>query len=171
MEKKQITSREYFKTLLFVYYVLIAGQVIFGLALLLLTMTGNFDPEDALLRTVFMYLVPILAIGGIFASIKIFKSKLNVARDADGLTEKMNNYRGVLIVRFALLEGPSFFAIVSFMQTGELLFLAVSGMIVLYFFTLKPTREKAVSDLELTENDSFTINDPDAVVATVAPGK
>ena len=165
------TSKEYFKALQIVYYALIAGQVLFGLLAFYLIQTRLFDGDQKELRDIFIYIVPVFVAGGLFGSGILFKSRLNLAKEKTSLYEKMSDYRSALIVRYALLEGPSFFGIVVFLITGDYLFLGMSGLIIAVFFTLMPTANRAVNDLELSANDTHTINDPNGVISELKPEK
>jgi len=79
----------------------------------------------------------------------MFKKQLDLAVAKSSLNEKLGGYQTALIIRFALLEGPSLFGIVSYLLSGNLLFLAISGLIILYFITIRPTRDKVETDLNL----------------------
>jgi hypothetical protein len=63
-----------------------------------------------------------------------------------------------------LLEGPSFFAIVVYLLTGDYLFLGMSGLIMIVFFTLKPSAERAVNDMELHSEEANAINNPNTLM-------
>ncbi len=165
MDTKPQTSKEYFKALQIVYFALIAGQVLFGLLTFYLIQTGLFDGDQKELRNIFIYIVPVFVVGGLFGSSILFKKGLNSAKEKTSLYEKMSDYRSTLIVRYALLEGPSFFGIVVFLITGDYLFLGMSGLIIAVFFTLMPTVNRAVNDLELSVHDTHTVNDPNGVIA------
>ena len=80
------------------------------------------------------------------------------------LSEKLIDYRSALIVRYALLEGPSFFAIVVYMFTGELMFLGMAVLIILIFLFISPSVEKAGNDLELGQKEKQMLADPNSVV-------
>lgn len=156
----QQTVKSYFLAIRILYYALIAGQLVFALLTFYLIMSGLYDGEQMELRNTFIFIVPVFVVGGLFASNILFKNFLNTARGKKNLYEKLSFYRSALIIRYALLEGPSFFAIVSFLLTGDYLFLGLSGLIILVFFTLNPTVEKAVNDLELHSEESYAINNP-----------
>ena len=158
MNNIQQTVKSYFMALQIVYFALIAGQLIFAFLSFYLIRSGLFDGEQAELRNIFIYIVPVFVVGGLFISHLLFKSFLNNAKGKKSLFDKLTNYRSALIIRFALLEGPSFFAIVVYLLTGDYLFLGMSGLIVLVFFTLKPSVERAINDLELNSEETRRIN-------------
>jgi len=157
MDTTQQTSREYFRALRIIYFAIIAGPTIFGLIAFFLIKSGNFEPEMNSLHKIFVYIVPAFAITGILGSTRIFKSQLSPLRQKKELTGKMEGYRSALIVRYALIEGPAFFAIVVYMLTGIPMYLGIAGLVLLSFLTLKPTAGKAAIDLELNPDEKQII--------------
>jgi hypothetical protein len=159
MDPIKQTSGVYFRSLTVVFYGLIFGQVLFGLLSFLLMSTNKVVPEGENLKDVFIYIVPASALLGFILSNILFKNRLKLMDENSTLLMKLNCYRGALIVRYALLEGPSIFSIVVYMVTGYVVFLIISALIVIYFLTLMPGKEKAIEDLELSANDIEVIHD------------
>jgi hypothetical protein len=170
MSIKQLTSKEYFKTMQTIYFAFIAVQVFFCVVLLFLYLIGKYDSESKSLRDIFIFIVPLFVVGGIFGSNALFSSMLKASKSMQALTDKMNGYRYALILRYAFLEGPSLFAIVVYFLTGDLLFLAMSALIILIFLTIKPTPDRAVKDLELNLDDHQAICDPNKIIAQIETG-
>ncbi len=133
------------KTISIIHLALIAGQIIFAAAAFMTTKNHATSKSDE----VFIYVAPILALSGFAISNISFKTLVNKIDSQSPLKTKLTAYQSALIVRFALLEGPSLFAIVSFMLTGNLIFLGVSGAIIAYFIYLRPTKQKTEDDLNL----------------------
>jgi len=165
MAIKQITSKEYFRILGILYFALLSGQFFFAAVSLFANLSGAINQEGSSLRDIFIIAVPIFVIGGIFGSITIFKTKLAAIKDKIELKEKMADYRSACIIRWALLEFPSFFAILVYFLTGDILFLGMAALVVAYFISIKPSLEKASNELELDYNDKTTIENPDSVIA------
>ena len=164
MIANKLTSKEYFKSMLVIWLSLIGGQVFFGLIAFYLNNNGSYDPEGKELKDIFMYLVPVFAVYGVIAGSIIFKKKLNSSKSKTSLIEKLNDYRAALIIRYALLEGATFFSLVSYLMTGDQLFLYISILIIAIFIILKPSAEKVINDLELNPNERQTISDPNAQI-------
>ena len=85
---------------------------------------------------------------------------MKTAKSRAGLSEKMEDYRSACIVKYALLEGPSLLAILSFLITGDIPFLGMTGFIIAIFLTMKPTKEYAVRtwNLILMKNKNYNDN-------------
>lgn len=161
----KVTSKDYFKAMQIVHLAMIAGLVLFMLVSAFFVNGLIFDQTDGDIMNIFMVVVPLLIFGGLFGSTVLVKNKLNLAKQKPNLLEKMSHYRSALIINFAMLEGPSFFAIVAYMLTGNLLFLGMAGLLLLVFFTIRPTTEKAIRDLELSQDEIKRLNDPNEFIS------
>ncbi|MDB5023699.1 MAG: hypothetical protein JWP78_1454 [Mucilaginibacter sp.] len=137
----------FLKSISIIHLALLAGQVIFALAAFTqsTTLYFGFTNKDDLL----IYVVPVLAIGGFMSGHMLFNQQLNNLGDKNILGEKVIAYQTALITRFALLEAPSLFAIAAFMLRGNLFYLAVAGLLMLYFLFLRPTKQTMENDLDL----------------------
>lgn len=156
METNPLQPKDALKTLRILHFALLAGMIFFSLVSFFLNYTG-VEPAAAELSGIFIYIIPVFVLGGFTASHLLFKNRMGIARSATGLTEKLTHYRAALIVRWALLEGPAFFAIVVYMLTNELLFLGWAAIIIVYFITLWPTVAKSVADLELNYTEQHEL--------------
>jgi len=159
------TSKAYFKFLTIIYFALITGQLIFGLFAYYLNSNNITVTSNPELREIFLYVVPMLFLFSMLAGYLIFRFRIRMIKARTTLVEKLTQYRSLVIVRYALLEGSSLFSIVAYLVTGDLLFLTFSGFIILFFISIRPTRERAETELRLNSSEMATINDPEAYVA------
>jgi hypothetical protein len=141
------TPESLIKIMSVIHLALLAGQMLFALAAFAQSTKIYFG--IMYLDDDFVYTVPLLALIGFFGGYLLFKKQLKVIRYKSSLNEKFTGYQTALIIRYALLEGPSLFAIVAYMLNGNLFFLSVSGFLMLYFIFLRPTTEKIDTDLQL----------------------
>ncbi|HCT30994.1 MAG TPA: hypothetical protein DIW31_09735 [Bacteroidales bacterium] len=129
---------------------LILGQLFFlAIAIYLIIQTG-MGFGDVNMKDVFIYVVPSFAAISIAASFFVFKSKLSKLKESQTLDQKLVEYRSAQIIRWALLEGPSFFAIIVFLLTGQYLFVGIVAIIILFFIPTFPSANSFEQDLELT---------------------
>lgn len=139
-----------------VWSALVIGQLFFGAVAVYLVNFGGVKVEIPDLNKSLLYIIPTIAIISVFGSSYIFKMRLVALKDKTDLNAKFLDYRSALIVRWALLEGPSFLAIVAFILTGNYLLLSIAALIILFFIFIMPSKSKLESDLELSwqeEND------------------
>lgn len=169
MKTKTQTSKEYFKMLSLIYFALIIMQLVFGVVAYIYTITGgSITTQGGELRRIFIYIVPLVVIVGFSSSNIFFKSKMIAIKTKSVLAEKTAAYRGTLILRYALLEAPYFFAIVAYLLTNDLIFLGFGALIIVFFLTIRPTREAVAVDLELNAADKEKLNDPYAPISVVS---
>jgi hypothetical protein len=109
-------------------------------------------------------LVPAIAVSGAFASNFIYNKKIGELTSLESLKDKVMGYQTACIIRYALLEGPALFGIVSYMQSGNLLFLIIAGALIVYFVSLRPTKEKIEMDLNFSFEQKTTFNQMDEMI-------
>ena len=98
---------------------------------------------------IFLYVCPILAIGGVFGGIMVYKSKIGNIDQSKSLVDKLADYRAASIARFALAEGPALICVVAAMQTNNLLYLMIGGIMILYLYSMKVSEHKIIDELGL----------------------
>jgi hypothetical protein len=151
-QTREISPKTFLKTISIIHLALMMGQVLFGIVVFTQVHTITFNLKDT--HDPFLLVVPIMAIGSFTASVIVFKQLLNAATAKEPLSAKITAYQSALIVRFALLEGASLFGIVTFLLTGNLLFIGISGLLVLYFLIIRPTKDKVQTDLNLSYEET-----------------
>jgi len=135
------------------------GQLVFGLLSLTITPQKGIDISNT--NDPFLFIVPIVAIGSFALSLYLFKKNLNIAINKPTLKEKLAFYQSAIITRFAPLEGASLLGIVTYLQTGNLLFIIISGLTALYFLSLRPTKDRIENDLNLSYEDKILFDSQD----------
>jgi hypothetical protein len=122
-------------------------------------------------KEVFIYMVPLIALLAVLISQLIYRQKLKKLKSYQSLIPKMTEYQGVFIVRLALIEGASLFAIVVYLLTVEAIFMAIAVLLIVYFVLLRPTRIKIALDLELNASDKMKLDQADALIADIQDKK
>ncbi len=168
MNKTKQNFKQYQKSSTIIHAALLIGQVFFASFVIFLNQTQGALAEDEILRTIFMIMIPLFflmtfGIGKIVAG-----NKLKLAKEKADLKAKMEDYRSINVIRYAMLEGTAFFAIITFMLTGEILLIAFAGMIMVLFAINYPSKEKLVKELELNREEQAILEDPNAIVAEIA---
>jgi MFS family permease len=153
-----INPRTFLKTMSIIHAALIAGQVLFAFAVIALNnnrapFSFSFNSKD-----VFAIVVPIMVIGCFIAGRIVFTKVLENAKTKSTLIEKLSAYWAASIVRFALCEGSSLFAIVVTMLTSNTFYLAIAGVLILYMVFLKPSRDRVENDLDLTLEERLELS-------------
>lgn len=137
------------KMLTIIHAGLIAGVVLFTLVTFSITPQRGFsfatDP--------FVIIDIILPVFGIVVGNLVYKTLVAKIPSDKSLNQKIAAIQAASIVRFALLEGPSLFSIVVYMLTGNLLFLMILALVLAYFISVRPSRNKVIEDLNLDYNE------------------
>lgn len=162
------TSREYFRTLMILHGAMCAGTVMCLGIMVLLRFSGAAVPDDAGLDHLLMPIAAMVVVGGCIASHFLYSMRLKPARSLPGLGEKLAAYRGLLLLRWALLEGPALFATVCFFLTGNQLLLAFAALPLLLLVLSRPTKERAATDLELNWEEKAILDDPESSIDAAA---
>jgi hypothetical protein len=155
-----VNFRNYLNTLKIIHIALTVGQLLFAAVVFYLVYSGQVagDPSSS---GMFMMIVPFFIIAGVGASIMIFNTRRNKIRQKTDLKEKLSDYRVTQILRYALLEGPTLFALVVAIITGDLGFLYIALGIVVLFASYAPSRGRVISDLQLNDQDLYKLDDPE----------
>jgi hypothetical protein len=159
-----MTAKQYFQTLSILHGALTMGQVIFLMLLVYLHTSGNAQPADAMFATLLMYLVPAVALLAFSAGSFLYRTRINALKSLTSLSEKLNSYRAVMIIRLAVWEGASMFSLVAYFLTGSNLFVVISVIYVLLFIIVRPTAEKFSFELELSPEEKALLENADSVV-------
>ncbi|HRQ29753.1 MAG TPA: hypothetical protein PLU49_06730 [Saprospiraceae bacterium] len=157
------TVGQYFRALTTMYLALLAGQIVLFVIFLYLNLTDHSrqpDPIGGILK----YLVAILVINGFVVGQLIYKKRLIKLKSLDDLAAKLEGYRGAMIMRLALLEGPSLLTLVLYFLTADLFFIMMAGFIIFIFLFFIPSRDKISRELELSSAEKMKIENPDALI-------
>lgn len=157
-----LTSNSFMKGITIIYFAMLIGMLLFGGVVLLLTSPWEMGmpPSDE----VFLYIVPIFTFLGVLLGRVIFKLKMDKLKNEESLKQKLLGLQTAVIIKFALVEAPYLLGVVATLLTGNIFYLMISGTLVMYFITLKPTREKVKRDLNLSLNVSLRFNDRNQII-------
>ncbi|TFF30449.1 hypothetical protein [Mucilaginibacter psychrotolerans] len=153
----QQTPAEFLRTITIIHLALAVGQILFGLVVLLLNKRIIINVRYT--NDPLVFAVPLLAVISFFLSNFLFNKLLSSGiKDDSTLKQKLLCYQTSLIVRLALLEGPSLFGIVAFFISGQLFFLLISAALVVYFIYIRPTKAniEEVLNLNYEEKAAFS---------------
>ncbi len=157
----QTSADSYLKTLKLIYIAFLSSQVLFILAVLITRENPYFSLQDE--GNVYLYIAPFLAVAGFLGGRTIFQNQLADIAGKATLKEKLAAYSSAFLVRVAFMEAPTLFAAIAFFLTGNLACLSVAALMILYFLTLSPGREKVEEDLELSFQEKSVWDENQAI--------
>ncbi|TLF44880.1 hypothetical protein [Maribacter aurantiacus] len=142
--------KSYLRTNKIIHLALVAGVSVFLLLSYLGSGEFNAQMDES---NPFLYLVPITAVAGYFGSQFIFRNQISAIDKTMPLEEKLKRYQSASIVKYALLEGPAFLAIVGYNTSGNALPLVIAVCLVLYLAVQRPNLQKLLDTLPLTSDE------------------
>ncbi len=157
------TSGSYIRELNLLYLGLLVGQCIFAAITLYLNLGLLFQPDDSL-SNVFIFIIPLFVLNGFVTGNYLYRIRLKKLKTLPSLSQKLAEYKSIFIVRLALLEGASLFAIVAYLLTANLVFMAMCGLVIAYFLTLKPGVNRLAVEFELDPSDREKLEHPDTII-------
>ncbi|MDR6406271.1 MULTISPECIES: hypothetical protein [Chryseobacterium] len=145
--KAQQTPAAFFKTLPLMFLALLAGMVMMGTIMYVMNPVTAYELD---FKNPFLIIMLIAMIAGIFGSNLLYNYNKNKIDLKDSTESKVARIQQAVIIRFAFVEGPALLGIILYLKESNLIFLMLSAMMVLYFLTLKPSKEKIIDDMNLT---------------------
>lgn len=150
-------ENNYLKSLRIVYFALAAGIVFFLIIALFLNFsTGAFLGNEISAGDATPFLTVLIVLTGlIFLAHKIIiPKKLIVLKGMTSLESKLAAWRELYVLQGALIEAPSFLAIVLFLLLGVhvLLIWPLAGLVI--FWLTQPTREKLFEEAQFTPTET-----------------
>lgn len=140
------------KIIQIIHVALLAGQVLFAMTTVFISRKLMLNIRD--MNDPFLIVAPVLAVTGALGGWYLYKNKLQGVDPQASLPTKLDAYFTALLMRLALLEAGSLFAITCLMLTEEVYFLVIAGIIMLYFVYLRPTADKIAEALNLNYQET-----------------
>ncbi len=138
-----------YRSVLIIYFALIAGMLIFGLVILFAFGQETHEPYTL---EMLGYIAITLSIVGPAAGQFLYTKQIAGLRDATPLF-KLTEWRSAVIIRSATTEAPCLFAGVGYMLHGATLFLIIYVVMLAWMFYNWPGRIKVMRELSLTEDE------------------
>lgn len=158
-KNQQITSpKQFLKSISIIYYAILIGPL--GFLLIQYFQIKETKLEFTNPENTFQYLVPIFAIIGYFVGKRFYDSKIKELKNKDTLLEKLSCFQTGFVLKIILLEGPALFGIIAFGQEGNLYFLIISGVLILFIALQKPNRLNIQAILNLSSEQRSQYNKP-----------
>lgn len=146
------------KTLSIIHLGLISWPTIVAVIVYLNTQSASFNFADT--DNMFLVVVPIFALSSVFLGDFIFKQSIKNIPRTSSLKQKLTRFQTASIIKYGLIEAAAFFGVIGYYMTNNLAFLMISVILILYFFMLRPTKEKIMRVLNLKGSDRDQFNRP-----------
>lgn len=150
------------KTMIILHAALLVGQVLFAVISFAVVFLGN-TPNSSLgnYSNILILISVLTALGGYFISNIVFQKKLaHIKNSTASLAEKLEYYRSASIIRWALIEFATLLSIVLFLVTHNFIILAVAVVLIVIFFSKKPSLQMVATDLGISEMEIQQMDRP-----------
>jgi len=155
MEKTQQSFTSFLRVFKIIHIGLVLGITVIGIFAWVSQKGVSYGIAE---NDIFIYVVPLAALMGYFASKALFQRMLSAITIADETSSKIATYQTASLVKYALIEGPAFLALIAFMLNGNALHLSIGIGLWLLLAYDRPTKAKLARDLPLTMEEKQQLN-------------
>ena len=147
MDQNSFTSR-----ISIIHMALFSGQLILLAVMLYLkaSYTVSLDIQD----DIYIFLVLGLAVASYMLGNYLYKARISSIIPSESFEVKLNSFRSAAILRMALIEAATLFAIIAYFFNGNFLFILVAFIMLIYFFMIKPSRPIIQQEAKLNAAES-----------------
>ena len=156
------TPKTFLKRISIIHFAMFIAPV--GLALMMYYEITKTKLEINDTGNMFLYIVPIAALLSIFLGNHFFNKQINIAKTKDTLLEKLNIYQTGSIIKFSMLEGAALLGTLAFKEGGNLFYLTISGILIMYLALQRPTKFSVENALNLTLEQQSQFNNPNEIL-------
>lgn len=149
------SSASYLRVLQILFGGLLMGLVAFAAIVFFLVEGQGMGSSD--MGTEFMLIVGGATIVIIAGGLLVSKRVLDDTKPNADVGEKLDRYRTAQLVRYVTAEGPGLLAQVGFLLTGNKAYFALGAVLIGYLIWMRPTRDKIIQDLNLSQEEQKAI--------------
>jgi hypothetical protein len=153
--RKQV--RQFFSQLTLIFVAFLLGIILFMISALIVSQAG--DPKSHDLDTLLFITAPISSMGLLLIAHRLFLGRVKRAQGNEKLYEKMDAYRSATMLRFMLLDGAAFLQLGAYLMTENRIFLVIAMVVVTLFMLYRPTLERFIKDMALTDVEANVMRD------------
>lgn len=154
------SSGDFIKSITLVYTVLLLTQIIL-LCISIWEIVPERDDDYDRQYQIADVIVFVLCMAGSYYA---FSNKQEKARKPRGIREKLIIYRSGLFIQWAILAFLSLFSIVSYIMTGDFLFIFATVFSIIAFILNRPSINRTCDDLDLDNNERRVLKTKDAAI-------
>lgn len=147
MSNHPLQPKNFIRILSLIHYCLCAGLLFF--MAFAYWQRGGFtvDTEEG---DFFVYLVPVVAMVGYFASKFIFQNLIRNLPKEENLQTKLERYQIASLIQYALIEAPAILALVAYLLNSTALYLVIASALMIYLFVQRPSYNRLVRDVPMS---------------------
>lgn len=140
----------FWTTLRILHGSLLMGVLLFGLVIHFVLQPTAGGSE---LVQLFNYLVPGVFVAVVSVSILFLNGRVKQARNYDEVADRLHAYRNLSIVRWALIEGATLFALVTYLLAGDFNLLILGALGFGYLLLQRPDKNRMIAELDISNQE------------------
>ena len=141
-----------FKALEILHMAMLVGMAMLAVVGVVLVNRGMLH-ANASLEKPLQVVALLLSVGAPAAGFRQFNKKIKSIPVTDAAPQRLGAYRAVAITRWATIEVPALFSLVSFLITGNYAFFALGIALMLVFLVTRPAKQIIIYLLQLNEKE------------------
>ena len=132
---------------------LFAGVLLFAGVSIVIHLVLELGAELAILPKQALYLVFLIVAATMYLGNSLFAKNVALIEENLSLDEKINRYRSASILRVALIETAALSTIIGYMLSGNLLYMILLAVPLIYFVYTFPHENTVIESLQLTYSE------------------
>ncbi|MEM6397127.1 MAG: hypothetical protein AAF741_12330 [Bacteroidota bacterium] len=142
--------KTYWTSLRVVHGGLMMGVLMFGLIVHFVIQPTQGDTE---LVQLFNYIVPGIFVAVVSVSILFLNGRVRRVRDFEEISDRLDAYRNLSILRWALIEFATLFALVTYLLAGDVNLLILGALGFGYLLLQRPDKNRMVAELDISNQE------------------
>ena len=144
------------KSLDFIFVALLSSQLLSVLTFYFLK-SNNYIPDLELNGTIIKIIVMLINLSAFFLGKFFYNILVKKIHIDEPLEKKLNSFKTISLFRLALIESVNLINAIAFLFTGDNSILLVFIIMLVLFFTQRPTRQLFARDFNLTEEEKNSV--------------
>jgi hypothetical protein len=145
------------KAIRILYFAMLIGQLLFAITIIILVESGFVTGNNISIIPIGQVAVIVITIVSIPASFFLFRKRLSEIEPEEELGKKLEKYRAALIIRLALCQMPTMFAVIVYFITNNRSFLWMIIILISNFLFIYPSNNKIINSLQLNSSEQSSL--------------
>ncbi|MEY3451944.1 MAG: hypothetical protein RL711_1772 [Bacteroidota bacterium] len=157
------TSKQYFSILNLLHLAMLVGQLVF-LTFTVVNIAPSTTSYLSQILVINLAIAFVVTMGVSLGARAYFNAKINSIKQSPTLVSKLNQYRSALLIKYAILESGTMLTIILYWFNAHVLFLVLTGGLLIIFILHRTTKAKLIKDLALDFQEQSLLDDPEYLI-------
>jgi len=158
MPKSKVTYPQFLKILTILHLGLLMAQLTF-IVIIFVLVNEESSIIDIKIQNILLISVPLTVISIIFSGRFFYQQKLKKIKLKTDLRNKLKEYQQIQIIQFAFSEAGALTCFLASFLTQNLVFVYGSIGVLIYFLSIKPSKNRLEKELDLDFKDLQSLED------------